>query len=269
MDAGRFDSISRSFARRKSRRAAIQSLGAAGLVAALGVEPASAASGNCSMHIVAKTSVGSNANKTYSGTLNFSIGDNGAIDTGTFDLDDGSSLSLVGQATGRAINLRITLADQSTLAFVGAADIDLLLCRGDASGVFGGPDDSDIGTWHTGNGGSSSGSSGTTNNSGSTTSSSGTTTGSGGSSGGGNSSGGGCASGVVCNGVCCAPAPGLSADNITCNAGACECTYSCASAGCGGGDGSIVNTCGSDPEPHCHSECNVPDDNGCGDMTCE
>ena len=40
------------------------------------------------------------------------------------------------------------------------------------------------------------------------------------------------------------------------------------SAGCGEGDGFIVNTCGSDPEPHCHSECNVPEGTGCGDMTC-
>jgi hypothetical protein len=78
----------------------------------------------------------------------------------------------------------------------------------------------------------------------------------------------GCASGVVCGGVCCEGAPGLTPDSITCNGGFCECTYSCLSAGCGEGDGFIVNTCGSDPEPHCHSECNVPDDNGCGDMGC-
>ena len=37
----------------------------------------------------------------------------------------------------------------------------------------------------------------------------------------------------------------------------------------GNASGSIVNTCGSDPEPHCHSECNAPADNGCGDMTCD
>jgi hypothetical protein len=233
------------------------------------------------MHVFAKTSAGPNKDKTYSGALNFSIGDNGAIDAGSFDLDDGTSLSLVGQATGRAINVRIKLADGGVLALTGTADLDLLLCRGDASGVFGGPSDTDIGTWRTGDSGGSSSSSGTTSSgSGSSNSGSGTTTSSGSSTGGGNaggggntssggSEGGGCASGVVCNGVCCAPAPGLSADNITCNAGACECTYSCASAGCDGGDGFIVNTCGSDPEPHCHSECNVPDDNGCGDITCD
>ena len=74
---------------------------------------------------------------------------------------------------------------------------------------------------------------------------------------------------MVCGDVCCAPAPGLSADNIVCNAGFCECTYSCASAGCGGGDGFIVNTCGSDPQPQCHNSCNVPDDDGCADLVCE
>src|SRR3954453_19169268 len=190
MDAGRFDSISRSFARRKSRRAALQGLGAAGLVA-LGVERASAASGSCQMHIVARTATGPNANKTYSGNLNFSIGDDGAIDTGTFNLDDGSSLNLAGQATGRAINLRITLADSTILQLNGTADIDLLLCRGDASGIFGGPGDADLGTWRTGSGQSGSGGSFGTTSSGGGNNNSGSTTGSGGSSGGGTSSGGG------------------------------------------------------------------------------
>ncbi len=65
---------------------------------------------------------------------------------------------------------------------------------------------------------------------------------------------------MVCGDVCCEAFGSLTPDQITCNAGACECTYSCAAAGCGGGNGMIVNTCGSDPEPHCHSECNPGDD---------
>ena len=304
MDAGRFDALSRSIAARSSRRSALRRLGAGGLAAGVfgvfGAQRAPAASGSCELSIFAKTSAGPSKNVAYTGTLRLEIGDDGAIDAGSFDLDNGASLPLVGQATGRALNLRVTLEDGGILALNGTAELDLVLCRGGASGVFGGPKDADIGTWRTG-GGSTGGS---TNSGGSTTStgggsSSGGSTGGGSSSGGGgatttgnssnggNSSGGGstsgggnssdggggdsaCPSGVVCNGVCCAPAPGLTADTIVCNAGACECAYSCASAGCpsGGTQGSIVNTCGSDPEPHCHSECNFPDDNGCGDLTC-
>jgi hypothetical protein len=295
MDARRFDMLSRSLSRRGTRRGIAAGGLAAGL-AALGLERAAAAK-SCALQIQATTATGRDQGVIYTGALNIDIGDDGAIDSGSFDTSDGANHPLVGQATGRALHLRITLADGQVLALEGTAANDLILCRGEASGTFGGPDDTDLGTWRTvdgqaGNSGSSGastsgGSGGTTNsNSGgsggnasgggnSNNSSGGGDTG-GGDSGGGNTGGGGdnngggadCASGVVCNGVCCEPMPGLSADNITCNAGACECTYSCMSAGCGEGDGSIVNTCGSDPEPHCHSECNVPDDNGCGDMTC-
>jgi hypothetical protein len=285
MDAGRFDAFSRSLANRRSRRSALRGLGAgglaAGLLTALGVERASAASGTCALTIFAQTSAGPHKNKTYSGTLNLQIGDNGAIDQGNFTTDDGQSHPLVGQATGRALNLRITIAQNTVLELNGTADIDLIVCRGAASGAFGGPSDTDIGAWRTGTGGtsgSSANSSGGSSTSGGSTSG-GSNSGGGGSTGGGTSSGGGgntsggggttCASGVVCNGVCCAPAAGLTPDSMVCNAGACECTYSCAAAGCpGNASGSIVNTCGSDPQPHCHSECNAPADNGCGDTTC-
>ncbi len=282
MDAGRFDSLSRSFATRSSRRAALRGLGvgglAAGVFAALGVESAPAASGTCALKIVAKTAAGPHTDTAYAGALNFTIGDNGAIDGGSFDLDGGSPLKLVGQATGRALNLRVTLADGGILELNGTAENDLIVCRGAASGVFGGPSDTDIGAWRTADSGTG-GSSKTTSGSpgGGSTGGGGNTTGNGGGGGaatgnGGNTTGGGdaaCPSGVVCGGVCCTAAPGLTPDAMVCNAGACECTYSCAAAGCpGNAQGSIVNTCGSDPQPHCHSECNAPADNGCGDLTC-
>ena len=85
----------RSLANRRSRRSALQGLGAggiaAGLFAALGVEHAPAASGTCDLTIFAKTSAGPHKNKTYTGTLHMEIGDNGAIDQGTFTTDDGQS----------------------------------------------------------------------------------------------------------------------------------------------------------------------------------
>ena len=160
MDAGRFDALSRSFANRRSRRAALQGLGAgglaAGLLGALGVERAPAASGACELTIFAKTAAGPHKNTTYSGTLHLEIGENGAIDQGAFTTTDGASRLLVGQATGRALNLRITLGPNKILALDGTADNDLILCRGAASGAFSGPGDTDIGAWRTGSGGTSS-----------------------------------------------------------------------------------------------------------------
>ena len=118
---------------RRSRRSALRGIGAgglaAGLLAALGVERAPAASGSCALTIFAKTSAGPHKNKTYSGTLNLQIGENGAIDQGNFTTDDGQSHPLVGQATGRALSLRITMAQNTVMELNGTADIDLLLCR--------------------------------------------------------------------------------------------------------------------------------------------
>jgi hypothetical protein len=173
MDAGRFDGLSRSFANRRSRRSALKGLGLAGVAAVVRAEHAPAASGACALPIVATTAVGPHKDTTYSGTLNLEIGDNGAIDGGSFDLDTGTSLPLVGQATGRVLNLRVALSDGGILALNGTADIDLVLCRGDASGVIGGPDDTDLGTWRTGNNGTSGSSNGS---SGGGTSTSGGTT---------------------------------------------------------------------------------------------
>ena len=114
--------------------------------------------------IQATTVTGTHKDTIYTGTLNIEIGDNGAIDNGSFNTSDGANHPLVGQATGRALHLRITLGDSQVLALEGTAANDLILCRGEASGTFGGPDDTDLGTWRTVSGQSGSGgSSGTSN----------------------------------------------------------------------------------------------------------
>jgi hypothetical protein len=254
-----------------------------------------AAQGTCSLQIQATTVTGPDQNTIYTGALNLALGDNGAIDSGSFDTSDGVSHPLVGQAVGRALHLRITLATGQVLALEGTAANDLVLCRGEASGTFGGPDDLDLGTWRTvdaqsgntpppaqsGNSGGNTSSGGNTtppgnsngdngNGGGNTDNGNGNGNGNGGDNGGGDGAGGDCASGVVCGDVCCESMGGVTPINIACNDGFCECTYSCGSAGCdeGGDQGSIVVTCGSDPQPQCHNSCNFPEDNGCGDMTC-
>jgi hypothetical protein len=216
MDAGRFDALSKSLAGRRSRRSFGAAGIAAGLFAALGGESARAATSTCSLRITATTAVGPNTNTTYAGTLSMTINEQGAIDTGSFDTDDGASYPLVGQATGRALNLRITLGDGRALALAGTAELDLILCRGEVSGTFGGPGDTDVGTWRTvsaggtpstssGTPGGASGSGSGGSNAGGSSSGAGVDTSDGGDSSGGagDTTGNGCDAGqTLCNGQC-------------------------------------------------------------------
>jgi len=291
MDPNRFDALSRSMATRSNRRSAVRGISAggiaAGLLTTLGLGRIRAADQACAFKITATTSAGPNEGTTYSGMLNMRIGDDGAIDEGSFDTDDGESFDLVGQASGRALNLRITLADDKVLTLSGTSAVDLVLCRGAAAGTFGGPDDGDLGTWRTGDssgsgGGSGSGSGGGASSGGGSSSSgdggsgnSGGTSGGnngGGDTGGGDNGSGGtsdCPSGVVCDGVCCQPRPGFTPDSISCDSG-CACTYSCQSAGCpnGGTEHGLTIGCDDRPNALCGEFCNFPDEESCAGMTC-
>lgn len=294
MDPNRFDALTRRTATATTRRDAIRGLAGGGLLAALGFKAMAdvrevAAQGTCTMEWTGNVRLGPDTGVMLvtgasqpgelKGTMSVSLGADGAIDQGQLTLPDGTTMTVVGQATGRSLNLRLTDGTGRMLVAVGTGEQAITACSGRIDGSLTGPQNGDLGEWHAVASGGTGGTSGATGGvatgnpgaaSGSGTSGTATGTGGGGTTT--DTSGGGgtanCASGVVCNGVCCQGAPGLTPDSITCNAGVCECTYSCLAAGCGEGDGTIVNTCGSDPEPHCHSECNVPDDNGCGDMTC-
>ncbi len=295
MDPNRFDALTRRTATATTRRDAIRGLAGGGLLAVLGFKaaPDAAAQGTCTMTWTGNVRLGPDTGVMLvpgastpgelSGTLTISPGGDGAIDQGQLTLADGTTMTVVGQATGRALNLRLTDASGRVLVAVGTGEQAIAACSGRIDGSLTGPQNGDLGEWHAVASGATGGTTGTSggvatgNPAGGTTNPGTTATqpptqvaggGNGGDTSGGGGDTSGCASGVVCNGVCCEGAPGLTPDSITCNGGFCECTYSCMSAGCGEGDGFIVNTCGSDPEPHCHSECNVPDDNGCGDMTC-
>ncbi len=288
MDPNRFDALTRRTATATTRRDALRGLAGGGLLAVLGFKAVqdAAAQATCTMTWTGNVRLGPDTGVMLvpgastpgelTGTLTVTLGDDGAIDQGQLQLPDGTTMTVVGQATGRALNLRLTDTTGRVLVAVGTGEQAIAACSGRIDGSLTGPQNGDLGEWHAVASGATGGATGTTSGAATTNPPAGApTTGSG--SGGtatetptepasGDTSG--CASGVVCNGVCCEGAPGLTPDSITCNAGFCECTYSCMSAGCGEGDGFIVNTCGSDPQPHCHSECNVPDDNGCGDMTC-
>ncbi len=279
MDPHQFDAFSRSLASRGTRRSALRGIGAsgvaAGILTAFGVRRATAAD-TCSLPILMTTSAGPNAGTSMAGTLDLEIGDEGAIDNGSFRTDAGASFAVVGQVTGRAINLRIS-SDQGAFTLIGTAEIDLVLCRGDAAGVFGGAEDGDSGTWRvddgSGSGGSSSGGGGSSSDSGGNSSGGGSTGGSdsdsGNSSGGSGDNGSDCASGVICDGVCCQARDGFTPDAMSCDSG-CQCTYTCQSAGCpnGGTGHSFTIGCDSRPNALCGEMCNFPDETSCPDTTC-
>ncbi len=278
MDPNRFDALTRRTATASTRRDAIRAFAGGGLLAAIGLKAVpAAAQDTCTLDWTGNVRLGPDAGVMIvpgaaqpgelKGTMSLSFGGDGAIDQGQLQLPDGTTMTVVGQATGRALNLRLTDATGRVLVAVGTGEQPISACSGRIDGSLTGPQNGDLGDWHAvasgGTGGAPAGAA-TTNPIGVPATEPSTVPGGSTDSSEGDSDSSGCASGVVCNGVCCEGAPGLVPDSITCNAGFCECTYSCMSAGCGQGDGFIVNTCGSDPEPHCHSECNVPDDGGDG-----
>lgn len=160
MDGKRFDTISRAIATRSNRRQAIRQAGAGGLLAAaagaFGVGRLTAATQDdddvsdfniCRLEFSAVVAVGPDEDDTYEGEIEFEIGRDGEIDRGLLRTVDGDEYELVGQATGRAINLRIALGDDRFLSLTGTAQRDIDRCRGEMEGTFGGPRPRDLGTW--------------------------------------------------------------------------------------------------------------------------
>ncbi len=154
MDGDRFDRLSRSLAERSSRRQAIRRLGAGGVaggvLSALGFRAARAQEDEirtCRLELEATVAIGPNRRTIYAGELTLEIDPEGAIDQGTLVTEAGDTYDLVGQAIGRALNLRITVGDGQVLALTGTGQQDIVLCRGSISGTFGGPEVGDLGTW--------------------------------------------------------------------------------------------------------------------------
>ncbi|MER3485630.1 MAG: hypothetical protein C4345_06355, partial [Chloroflexota bacterium] len=129
MDGDRFDRLSRSLAERSSRRQAIRRLGAGGVaggvLSALGFRAAQAQEiRTCRLELEATVAIGPNRRTIYAGELTLEIDPEGAIDQGTLVTEDGDTYDLVGQATGRALNLRITVGDGQVLALTGTGQQD-------------------------------------------------------------------------------------------------------------------------------------------------
>jgi hypothetical protein len=154
MDANRFDAVSRAFADRTSRRRALRRLGggglAGGVLAAFGLRTVAAQGDEvrtCRLAFDAIVAVGPNQGQAFRGELTLGIGPEGAIDDGTFATEEGDEHAAVGQATGRALDLRIALDDERALTLAGTGEREIELCRGRIAGLFAGPDEGDLGTW--------------------------------------------------------------------------------------------------------------------------
>jgi hypothetical protein len=155
MDGNRFDALSRSLAETTSRRQTLRRFGAGGIGASLlgfaGLRNAAAQDNEdktCKLQLVATVAVGPDKDDVFEGELTMVISPEGAIDDGSLKTNDGDEYELVGQATGRALNLRITVADGQYLSLTGTGQQDIILCRGGIDGTFGGPQTGDLGTWY-------------------------------------------------------------------------------------------------------------------------
>jgi hypothetical protein len=164
MDSKQFDALSRILAHGVSRRRAVARLSAAGLVAGLGAVTSQREAGalpaiqsdTCRLSVVATVRVGPSTGTLFQGNvpgqlrgdLSFSLGQGGAIDSGRLRLEGGADLPAVGQATGRALDLRVQAGIGQTLVFDGTAEQPLDRCTGAVDGLFTGPQAGDIGDWH-------------------------------------------------------------------------------------------------------------------------
>ncbi|HET9662534.1 MAG TPA: hypothetical protein VFP05_19555 [Thermomicrobiales bacterium] len=147
MDASRFDSWTRTRATTTNRRALLGGSLAAGLAAAFSrFQPALAQTGgSCTYEITLTSSL--DAGSTVSGALVIDIDAGGAIDTGSLTLAGQAAASIVGQATGPAIDLLAALDDGSMLSLTGVSDAEISGCSSFILGSLANADSEQLGTW--------------------------------------------------------------------------------------------------------------------------
>src|SRR5215207_5165941 len=149
MDADRFDTLARSLSVPRSRRAALSSAAAGGLLSALGLtravpETRAAQGGLCVVAFAATTG----RTGEVRGNLSFSLAGSGNLDNAALTLPDGAQLPVVGQATGHSLQLRIALGPQQALVAVGVGEQEISRCQGAIDGVATGSQSGDLGDWH-------------------------------------------------------------------------------------------------------------------------
>jgi hypothetical protein len=121
---------------------------------AQGGTPAAGAlpSGLCLFPFAVAVRQGPDAGTTYEGALALVVGSDGAVDQGSFQTADGQQMTVVGQVTGRAVNLQFATSDGKHLYGVGTAEKTLAAgecAAGHIGGPLVGPGEGDTGDWAT------------------------------------------------------------------------------------------------------------------------
>lgn len=148
MDSKRFGNWTRDRARRLSRRDALRIMGAGSAAVALQSLASTTLAqpgGSCTYEVSLTSSL--DTGSTVSGILVIDIGEGGAIDTGSLSLSGQAQASVVGQATGPAIDLLASLDGGSILALSGVANTDIAACAAAILGSLANADAEQIGTW--------------------------------------------------------------------------------------------------------------------------
>src|SRR4051812_446129 len=120
MEADRFDTLAKRLVAPSTRRASLGALAASGLLTALGLsrpvpETRAAPGTTCSLAFAATVRLGASAAQTLTpngttpgelrGELRFALSDGGTLEQCALLLRNGTSLPVVGQATGYALQL--------------------------------------------------------------------------------------------------------------------------------------------------------------------
>ena len=158
MEGRLVDRVARALAERRSRRSALRAAGAGGaamLVASSSAPRAAAQSDDalpvCVLDLEVSVRFGPSAadarDAVIAGELRIPFGPGGSFEGGTLTTDAGDEYEVVGQASGRAVDLRIRLGGRDVIVGVGAGDASLRSCRGEYGGPAVGPVRGDLGDW--------------------------------------------------------------------------------------------------------------------------
>jgi hypothetical protein len=165
MSTSSFDALAKSVASAPSRRQLLKTLGGGGVLAGLGIAfgrasapiAVTAQEEPCTISFVGTIRLGPSAGQMLFGSatpgelqgdLAFTPDQDGAIEHGQLQLQDGTMVPVVGQRHGRTINVRLDLGNQQVLVAVGTAEQDLAICQGAVDGLLTGPQHGDLGDWH-------------------------------------------------------------------------------------------------------------------------
>ena len=159
MDASQFDQLTRTMAASTNRRRALGALTAGGVLGALGLgRTAIAQPSTCTLDFVTTIRSGPTRGQLLTsdaaqpgearGELSFSLSSTGALENGTLLLTDGTSLPVVGQATGTSLNVRIDAGEGLVLVAIGVGEQEIAACQGAIDGLMTGPQAGDLGDWH-------------------------------------------------------------------------------------------------------------------------